>query len=109
MKSIIGRYNRALENVVEARLAFDRLNDAAPLASVKIWEANVQEAEFARADNPAAMDIMQSKIKRGTTLKNITASIRRDDGLSQSAVLDNGDATDWLLQGFLIEDEQSVI
>ena len=106
MKTIVGRYNRALENVVEARLAFANLNDAAPAGSVDIWEATIQEAEAARIYEPSSMDIMQSKIKTGQTLNAITAAIRRDDGLSISAALDNGDATDWLLEGFLIEDEQ---
>lgn len=92
--------------MVEARLAYDGLNDAAPQAYVDIWAASIEEAEAARSDKPTAMDVMQSKIKRGQTLKNITAAMRRDDGLSQSAVIDNGDATDWLLQGLVIEDEQ---
>jgi hypothetical protein len=108
VKAVIGRYNRSLENIVEARLAFTNLNDAAPQASLDIWEASIQEAEAARSDDPKAMDVMQSKIKTGQTLAAITAAIRRDDGLSISAELDDGDSTDWLLQGLLIEDDQLV-
>lgn len=106
MKSVIGRYNRALENVLEARLAFGDLNEAAPVASVEEWEAAISEAEANRAYDPKSMDVMQSQIKTGQTLKAISAAIRRDDGLSRSAIVDDGDLTDWLLEGFMIKDEQ---
>ena len=106
MKAIIRRYNRALENVVEARLAFQRLNDAAPSDAVDVWETSIQEAEVSRNEDPTAMDIMQSRIKTGQTMKAITADIMREDGLSISAVFDSGSSTEWLLEGLNIEDEQ---
>jgi len=49
------------------------------------------------------MDIMQSRIKTGQTMKAITADIMREDGLS---IFDSGSSTEWLLEGLNIEDEQ---
>ena len=77
MKAIIKRYNRALENVVDARIAFDRLNSAAPAHCVADWESSIEAAEIERMADPAAMDIMHSQIKSGQTLKEITADIMR--------------------------------
>ena len=106
MKSIIRRYNRALENVVEARLAFDQLNSSAPLDSVDMWEASIRDAESERLVKPSSMDIMHSKIKTGQSLKEISAAIMTEDRKSNSAVPDDGGTTDWLLEGLNIEDEQ---
>lgn len=106
MKTIIGKYNRALENVVDTRIAFQRLDEAAPPESKAIWEEAILEAEREREVDPASMDIMLSKIKTGATVKEITADLMREDGLSVSAIPDDGNATQWLLEGFLIEDEQ---
>jgi hypothetical protein len=106
VKAIIRRYRRALENVVEARLAFQVLHDAAPTDAVDLWETSINEAEEARGDDPASMDVMQSQIKTGQTMKAITTEIMREDGLSISVVLDSGSSTEWLLEGLKIEDEQ---
>jgi hypothetical protein len=106
VKSVIGRYKRALENITDARQAFAQLNDAAPPDSVDIWQASIQEAEAVRSNNPSAMDVMQSKISTGQSLKKITAAIMREDGLEIEVAPDNGNATDWLLEGLRIEDEQ---
>lgn len=106
MKAIIRRYRRAVENIVEARLAFQRLTDAAPIDAVDLWEGSIKEAEMARSEDATAMDVMQSQIKTGQTMKAITAEIMREDGLSISAVLDSGSSTEWLLEGLKIEDEQ---
>jgi len=106
VKAVKGRYNRALENVVDARIAFERLNSAAPVHCVMDWESCIEAAELERATNPAAMDIMHSQIKSGQTLKDITADIMREDGMDISTVPDNGEHTEWLLQGLSIEDEQ---
>jgi hypothetical protein len=106
VKAIIQRYRRALENVVEARLAFQRLTEAAPNDAVDLWEASIHEAELARSQDPTSMDIMQSRIKTGQTMKAITADIMREDGLSISEVFDSGNSTEWLLEGLSIEDEQ---
>jgi hypothetical protein len=106
VKAIIRRHNRALENVVEARLAFDRLNDAAPQDAINVWETAIEEAEAGRLEDATTMDVMKSRIKSGKTMKAITADIMREDGLSLSAVLDSGTSTEWLLEGLNIEDEQ---
>ena len=80
--------------------------DAAPSDSIDVWEATIQEAESMRNRNPQAMDIMHSQIKSGQTLKEITTTIMREDGLSMNNLADNGDNTDWFLEGLDIEDEQ---
>ena len=105
---MVRRFHRALENVVDARIAFDGLTTATPPDSIDIWEATIQEAELERNDNPKAMDVMHSQIKSGQTLKEITTTIMREDGLSISNIPDNGDNTDWFLEGLDIEDEQLV-
>jgi hypothetical protein len=71
-----------------------------------MWEASISEAEEKRLLIPSAMDIMQSQIKTGQSLKAITAAIFTEDRQSRSAVPDDGGATDWLLEGLNIEDEQ---
>jgi hypothetical protein len=106
VQTIIKRYNRALENLAEARSAFERLNETAPPDYVDVWDATILEAESARNANPAAMDVMQSKIKTGRTLKAITADILREETQSQRFAPDTGSSTDWILEGLKIEDEQ---
>ena len=106
MKSIIRRYNRALENVVDARIAFDRLNTAAPAHCVAGWESSIDAAELDRNSDPSAMDIMHLQFKSGLSLKEITAEIMREDSSERSLIPDNGDNTEWLLEGLHIEDEQ---
>jgi hypothetical protein len=106
VKAIIRRFNRALENITEARAAFESLNEAAPPESVDVWEATIREAEAARSRDESAMDVMQSRIKRGQSLKEITAAILREELISQEVVRVDGSPTDWLLEGMRIEDEQ---
>ena len=93
---------------MDARIAFSRLDEAAPASSKAIWEDAIKEAESDRDYNSSSMDIMHSRIKTGATLKEITADLMREDGLSISLIPDDGNVTQWLLQGFLIEDEQYV-
>ena len=53
------------------------------------------------------MDVMQSRIKTGRTLKAITADILREQTESQQRLApDTGSSTDWILEGLKIEDEQ---
>jgi hypothetical protein len=108
VKSVIAKYNRALENVAECRIAFGRLNDALPESTTADWETQIEDAESQRHVRPEAMDVMHSKIKAGATVKEVTADLRRNDGLSQSRVPDDGTATNWLLEGLSIEEEQYV-
>ena len=82
------------------------LNETAPPDYVDVWEATILEAESARNLNPAAMDIMQSRIKTGQTLKAITADILREETQAQRPSPDAGSSTDWILEGMQIEDEQ---
>jgi len=102
----MGKYNRALENILESWNTFLGLDNTAPPMSKAIWEESITEAERQREFDPTSMDIMQSKIKTGATVKEIMADIMREDGLSMSIVPDGGNATEWLLEGFMIEDEQ---
>jgi len=106
VKSIIARYNRALENVTNCRAAFNQLTNALPQSTTADWLSQIEDAESERNIHPAAMDIMHSKVKIGATLKEATAQIMRDDRLSQSRVPDDGTATDWLFEGLHIEEEQ---
>jgi hypothetical protein len=106
VQTIIKRYNRALDNLAEARSAFERLNETAPPDYVDVWDATILEAESRRNVNPSAMDVMQSKIKTGRTLKAITADIFREETESQQLAPDTGSSTDWILEGLKIEDEQ---
>ena len=94
--------------MAEARSAFERLTEAAPPEDVDVWEASIQEAEKIRHLKPSAMDIMQSQIKTGQSLKEITADILREETAAQRVVTDTGSYTDWLLEGLRIEDEQCV-
>ena len=106
VQAIIKRYNRALENLAEARSAFERLNESAPADYVDVWDTTIVEAESARNLNPSAMDVMQSKIKTGRTLKAITADILREETQAQRYSTETGSSTDWILEGLKIEDEQ---
>ena len=74
--------------------------------SKAIWEEEIAEAERQREFDVSSMDIMLSRIRSGATVKEITADLMREDGLSISKVPDDGNATQWILEGFLIEDEQ---
>lgn len=105
MKTIIGRYRRAVENLVESREAFESLTNAAPPESVDVWKATIEEAEEQRAQFPKAMDVMHSKIKTGQSLKAITAAIMQEDLTAQNFGPD-GNITDWLVEGLNIEEEQ---
>jgi hypothetical protein len=82
------------------------LNETAPADYVDVWDATILEAESARILNPSAMDVMQSKIKTGRTLKAITADILREETEAQRFSADTGSSTDWILEGLKIEDEQ---
>lgn len=91
---------------MESRIAFQQLDEAAPPMSKAIWEEEIAEAERQREFDVSSMDIMLSRIRSGATVKEITADLMREDGLSISKVPDDGNATQWILEGFLIEDEQ---
>ena len=106
VKSVTRRYNRALDSVVDSRTAYERLSTAAPADALDEWQSSIAEAEKQRNFDPTSMDIMHSKIKSGQTLKEILTDIIREDTLSTSKTADNGDNTDWLLEGLDIEDEQ---
>lgn len=106
VQTTIKRYKRALENLAEARSAFERLNETAPPEYVDIWETSIQEAESKRYLNPSAMDVMKSKINTGQTLKAITADILREETQAQRVLPDTGSSTDWILEGLQLEDEQ---
>jgi hypothetical protein len=105
VKTVISKYHRAVENLVEARQAFDLLTSAAPPDSIDVWKATIEEAEAARSECPKAMDVMHSKIKTGQTLKTIMAAIMQDDLVSENFMPD-GSSTDWIVEGLNIEEEQ---
>lgn len=105
MKTVIAKYRRAVENLVEARHAFDSLTSAAPPESIDVWKATIEEAEAARSQSPKAMDVMHSKIKTGQSLKAITAALMQEDLTAQNFGPD-GSSTDWILEGLNIEEEQ---
>ena len=94
--------------MVDARIAFEHLNSAAPEHCVVTWLAAIETAEQDRVNDVAAMDIMHSEIKKGQTLKEIMAEIMTEDVQDASKVADKGDHTEWLLEGLYIEDEQLV-
>ena len=106
MKAVIGKYQRAVESSAEAWHSFKMLTDAAPPESVDEWKATIEEAETARSESPHAMDIMHSRIKTGQTLKAIRAAITQEDAAGPSVGPDGNSTTDWILEGFHIEDEQ---
>ena len=108
VQAVIKKYRRAIDNLAEARSAFNRLNDAAPPLYTECWEVSITEAESARSTDPSSMDVMQSQIKTGQTLKEIMADILREEGRSQRVVTESGSSTDWILAGLRIEEEQSV-
>jgi hypothetical protein len=109
VKAIIARYNRAVVNLAEARTAFKQLTDAAPVESVDIWQASIEESEQKRCHgDPTGMDIMHSRINTGQTLKEMCAAIMTEDGRARDTAPENGGTTDWLVEGFSIEDEQWV-
>ena len=101
------RYNRAVANAPESRRAFEQLDNGAPIADKAIWLAEIEAAESQRQQDPTAMDVMQSRIKGGATLKEVMADIcSRDPSINSAGIGDDGTATDWLLEGLNIEDEQ---
>jgi hypothetical protein len=95
-----------VENLSEARQSFKMLTEAAPPDSVDVWTATIEEAEAARSKSPQSMDVMHSKIKTGQTLKAIRAAITEEDAAAATVSADGNSTTDWLLEGFHIEDEQ---
>ena len=105
---MIKKYHRAIDNLAEARSAFNRLNDAAPPLYTEAWETSITEAETARSTEPSSMDVMQSQIKTGQTLKEITVDILWEEGRSQWPMTESGSSTDWILAGLRIEEEQLV-
>ena len=68
--------------------------------------AEIEAAEARRSRDPTAMDIMNSRIKVGATLKEVTAELRARDPRKSSSQIDDGTGTDWLLMGLQLEDEQ---
>lgn len=106
VKTVIGRYQRAVENLAEARQAFKTLTDAAPADSVDIWSATIAEAEELRTQSPEAMDIMHSRIKTRQSVKAIRAALAEEDTQAPDLGADGNATTDWLLEGLHIEDEQ---
>jgi hypothetical protein len=95
-----------VENLSEARQSFKMLTEAAPPDSVDVWTATIEEAEAAQSKSPQLMDVMHSKIKTGQTLKAIRAAITEEDAAAATVSADGNSTTDWLLEGFHIEDEQ---
>ena len=95
-----------MENLSEARQSFKMLTEAAPPDSVDVWTATIEEAEAARSKSPQSMDVMHLKIKTGQTLKAIRAAITEEDAAAATVSADGNSTTDWLLEGFHIEDEQ---
>ena len=72
MKSIIARYDRALENLSEARHSFQMLTEAAPLESVDLWKANIEEVEAVRSTTVKSMDMLRiSYQKRWKTSRKV--------------------------------------
>ena len=59
-----------------------------------------------RSKSPHSMDVMHSKIKTGQTLKAIRAAITEEDAAAPTFSDDGNSITDWILEGFHIEDEQ---
>lgn len=102
-----GRYHRALENVSDARQAYERLTSAAPTHCIEEWIALIESAEANRCTDAAAMDIMHSRIQAGQSLKDIQAAMLKADRLEGLTNTQDG-YLDWLLEGLNIEDEQSV-
>jgi hypothetical protein len=98
-----------VENISEARDAFNALTNAAPPDSIDVWRATIEEAEAARSHSPKAMDVMQSRIKTSQSLKAITAAVMQEDFSSRSFGADGNPNTDWILEGLNIEDEQCVL
>jgi len=78
----------------------------APLELVDVWKASIEEAEEDRFKSLQAMDIMHSKIKTGRTLKAITAAVMQEDMDAKRDSADIVGITDWIIEGFNIEDEQ---
>jgi hypothetical protein len=106
VKSVIHRYNRALDSIVDSHTAYEWLLTAAPANALDEWQSSILEAEKQQNIDTSSMDIMHSKIKSSQTLKEILTDIIREDSLSTSKTADNGDNTNWLLEGLDIEDEQ---
>lgn len=90
----------------EARHSFQMLTDAAPMESVDLWKASIEEAEAARPNTAKSMDIMHSKIKTSQGLKAITAAVVQEDMAARNDGQDVIGITDWILEGLHIEEEQ---
>lgn len=90
----------------EARHSFQMLTEAAPLESVDLWKANIEEAEAMRSTTAKSMDIMHSKIRTSQSLKVITAAIMQEDMAARNDGQDVIGITDWILEGLHIEEEQ---
>jgi hypothetical protein len=106
--SVIRRHRRAVESISDARESFEALTNAAPLESIDVWKATIEEAEAARSHDHQAMDVMQSRIKTSQSLKAITSAVMQEDLSSRNYGADGNPITDWILEGLNIEDEQCV-
>ena len=106
VKSVIKKYDRALENFVESSIAYKNLTNSVPPGLLQQWKDEITVAEASRNTDPTSMDIMHSKVKTAQSVDEILADIRREDGLSDSQFADDGTATDWLVEGLQIEVEQ---
>jgi hypothetical protein len=84
------------------------LTNAAPLESIDVWKATIEEAEAARSHDHQAMDVMQSRIKTSQSLKAITSAVMQEDLSSRNYGADGNPINDWILEGLNIEDEQCV-
>lgn len=64
-RTIVKKYNRAIVNESESRDYFQDLSSVPTSEEIKIWEAEISEAEINRTSRPEAMDVMAPRIPKG--------------------------------------------
>lgn len=64
-RTIINKYNRAIKSEMDSREYFEDLSTVPTADQIKLWDAEISEAEKLRTNQPSAMDVMAPRIPKG--------------------------------------------
>lgn len=83
-RTIIKKYNRAIAKESECRDYFDELTAVPTSEEIRIWEAEISEAEKKHTSQPEAMDVMAPRIPKGQFILRLTRFNVQSIRLTQS-------------------------
>ena len=64
VQSVVKKYRRAVDGVNTTQETFEAMSRSAADADIATWTRQAAEAEAARAENPAAMDIYEARVPK---------------------------------------------